>query len=163
MTGVYVTGNTKSLDYNSTSPASIANGGSGDWVVTKLDLPGSSLLYSRILGSPLGPSDGRPSVRTAQSPYAIIILYSSQVIRFDTTAPGRVYIAGGAGGAFPVTSGSPVFGGGASDGAVVRLDCTNDTILYAKFIGGSGDDLIQVHKSMILSFLVPYLSLGCHS
>ncbi|MEY3597856.1 MAG: hypothetical protein RL521_278 [Bacteroidota bacterium] len=55
---------------------------------------------------------------------------------------GNIFIATTVRGSFPVTGNAlqPTFGGGASDGALIVMSPNLDNLLYASYIGGSGDD-----------------------
>jgi hypothetical protein len=100
------------------------NAGTHDAFFTVLNSSGSALLYSTYLGG-AGNDEG---------------------FRIAVDSAGMAYIAGmTASSDFPVSSGAfqTVFGGGASDGFVAKLDPTKSgsaSLVYATYLGGSGDD-----------------------
>lgn len=111
----YVAGRTSSPDFPTTVGVfNILGGGSG--FVARLDLTGSSLVYSTYL--PAG-GDGI-AVDTSGNAY----------VTGQTTSPG-----------FPTTPGAfqPIFGGSV-DAFVLKLDATGSVPLYSTFIGGNDID-----------------------
>ncbi|MFA5974179.1 MAG: gliding motility-associated C-terminal domain-containing protein [Lentimicrobiaceae bacterium] len=104
------------------------NGGSYDIVVTKLSSSFADLIYSTFIGTA-----GEDLVR------GDLFLDNS----------GNLLVVGKAGSGFPVTSGSfqPSFGGGATDGLIVKLNATGTGLIYASYLGGNGDDMI--HNAVI--------------
>jgi len=121
----YVTGWTESIDFPSTPGAydPTHNGGAGirDAFVTKLDVLGSTLMYSTFLGG--GDFDAGDSV--------------------VVDSFGDAYIVGSTWSAdFPVTAGAvdTTFNGG-TDAVVTELDAMGATLVYSTFLGGSSYDI----------------------
>jgi adhesin/invasin len=120
----YVTGYTASTDFPTTSGAyqtTLSAGGSLDIFVTKLNATGTALIYSTYVGSP-GTNRG----------YGIAI---------DTS--GEAYITGSTSGSnFPTTTGAAqtMYGGGASDAFVTKLNAAGSALVYSTYIGGLGND-----------------------
>jgi hypothetical protein len=121
----YVTGYAGSSTFPVTSGAFQSNNaGTHDAFFTVLNSSGSALLYSTYLGG-TGNDEG---------------------FRIAVDSAGMAYIAGmTASSDFPVSSGAfqTVFGGGASDAFIAKLDRTKTgsaSLVYATYLGGSGDD-----------------------
>jgi hypothetical protein len=121
----YVTGYAGSSTFPVTAGAFQSNNaGPHDAFFTVLNSSGSALLYSTYLGG-TGNDEG---------------------FRIAVDSAGMTYIAGmTASSDFPVSSGAfqTVFGGGASDAFVAKLDPTKSgsaSLVYATYLGGSGDD-----------------------
>jgi hypothetical protein len=121
----YVTGYAGSSTFPVTAGAFQSNNaGPHDAFLTVLNSSGSALLYSTYLGG-TGNDEG---------------------FRIAVDSSGMAYIAGmTASSDFPVSSGAfqTVFGGGASDAFVAKLDPTKSgpaSLVYATYLGGSGDD-----------------------
>ena len=114
----YVAGSTDSPNFPTTPDAYRLTfaGGWDDPFVTKLN-PAGGLVYSTYLG---GSSDDRGS-------------------GIAVDAGGNAYIAGTTWSLdFPTTLGAfqPVYGGGAYDGYVIKLDPTGSTLVYSTYLGG---------------------------
>ncbi len=115
----YVTGDTNSLNFPTTSGAfQTAAGGGGDSFVTKLNSAGSALVYSTYLGGN----------------------------QFDTSrglavdASGNAYVEGSTVSLnFPTTPGAlqTNFGGGSSDDFVSKLNADGSALVYSTYLGGS--------------------------
>ena len=121
----YVTGGTSSANFPTTAGAfqTTFAGGALDAFVTKLDPTGSALAYSTYLGG-----SGSESRSTSK-------------IAVDTN--GNAYVTGGTDSTdFPTTVGAyqVIFGGGASDAFVTKLDPTGSALVYSTYLGGIGDD-----------------------
>jgi hypothetical protein len=98
--------------------------GTSDGFLAKLTADGSQFAFSTLLGGP-----------------------GSEFYLMPTPDPeGNVFIAGQTGSPdFPVTADALQgnYGGGASDGVLAILSADGKKLLYATFLGGSGDDLIR--------------------
>lgn len=116
----YVAGRTNSNDFPTTPDGFDTSNDHGDAFVVKLNLAGSELAYGTFLGG--SGWDGAYSVRT------------------DTM--GRAYVTGFTHSAdFPVTpSAFDTSFNGSYDGFVVSLNPTGSQLIYATFLGGSGED-----------------------
>jgi hypothetical protein len=120
----YLTGQTSSTDFPTTSRAFQPSFGGGnlDGFVAKLSADGSVLIYSTYLGGSgddaalIGPTDSGGHV------YAEGLTSSTD---FPTTA-----------GAFQRT-----YGGGAVDAFVSKLKADGSGLIFSTYLGGSGDDL----------------------
>jgi len=120
---VYVAGTTNGSDFPATAGAwRTTSGGEQDGFAAKLD-PFGNLVYASYIG---GPGN---DVATG---IAIDASGSAYVSGYTASAPG-----------FPATAGAPqtVYGGGADDAFLVKLNATGSTALYATLLGGSGADL----------------------
>jgi len=118
----YVTGVTSSSDFPTTSGAfDRSYNGNGDAFVVRLSRDGHSLVYASYLGG----SGSEP-------PWGFGIAVSG----------GQAYVMGTtASSDFPTTSGAfdRTYNGG-DDAFVVRLSSDGHSLIYATFLGGSGDD-----------------------
>jgi putative Ig domain-containing protein/beta-propeller repeat-containing protein len=117
---VYVTGVTTSTNFPTASPLHAANAGFADCVIAKLSSSGSALLFSTYLGgtsSDLG-----------------------EAIAIDSSS--NVYVAGNTSSTdFPAVNAiQGTYGGGISDAFVVVVNATGSAVLYATYLGGSGND-----------------------
>lgn len=120
----YLTGQTSSTDFPTTSRAFQQSFGGGNWdgFVVKLSADGSVLVYSTYLGGSgddaalIGPTDSGGHV------YAEGFTSSTD---FPTTAD-----------AFQRT-----YGGGADDAFVAKLKADGSGLMFSTYLGGSGDDL----------------------
>ena len=127
---VYVTGNTRSLNFPTTagSFAPVPPGGTDAFVV-KLSHDLSTTVYSTFLGGTTGDDAGRDiAVDAAGNAYVTGFTNSTD---FPTT-PGAFQTAPGGG----VCSGVAC-----NDAFVVKLDPTGATLLYATYLGGNGSDV----------------------
>jgi Beta-propeller repeat len=120
----YVSGNTSSTNFPTTPGAlqTSYRGGDTDAFLTVINSQGTGLIYSTYLGSS-GTDKG----------YGVAL-----------DAAGNIYTSGYAGASdFPVTSGAyqKVYGGGASDAFVVKLNPAKQ-LVFSTFIGGSGTDIV---------------------
>src|SRR5439155_3073188 len=96
-------------------------GGNVDGFLTKLDTPGSALVYSTYLRSSGGDTNIGIAVDTAGNAYVTGFTDSTS---FPTT-----------GGAFQTT-----YGGGSKDSYVTKLNPTGSALVYSTFLGGNGDE-----------------------
>jgi Beta-propeller repeat len=124
---VYVTGRTASTDFPAMPNAFQAEFGGGseavfsDGFIAKIDAEGSGLLYASYLGG----SDGDVGTGIA------------------VDASGHAYVAGETFSTdFPTTptSPQPTFGGNFTDGFVAKVSADGSALLYASYLGGSGED-----------------------
>jgi uncharacterized protein (TIGR03437 family) len=119
----FVTGETSSTDFPTTPGATqMASSGSNEVFVTKLNPAGSALVYSTYFGG--GGSE------------------SGRAIKVD--ADGNVYVSGRTNSRnLPTTSGAAqsAYGGGLSDGFLLKLSPTGAR-LYSTYLGGGGQDSI---------------------
>lgn len=123
---VYVTGLTASTNFPVTANAFSTNLHSApyfgfytnDAFVAKLDATGTSLLYSSYLGG------SNADVGTS----------------ITVDGGGNVYVAGETESVdFPTNAVSPPFGG-VHDAFIVKLTATDTNLIYATYLGGTGDD-----------------------
>ncbi|HYM11191.1 MAG TPA: SBBP repeat-containing protein [Bryobacterales bacterium] len=118
---IYVAGTTSSADVRVLNAAQMTPGGGQDVFVLKLNSLGTTVLYATYLGG--GADDTAAGI--------------------GVDAAGNAYVAGTTASVnFPTTAGAAqaVFGGGASDAFVTKLDAAG-TMLYSTYIGGSDADL----------------------
>src|SRR5262249_29020303 len=118
----YVTGNTVSINFPTTNPMQAGFGGGSDAFVTKLDITGSTRLYSSFLGGPGNEFAGGIAVDGAGNAY---VTGWTNSIDFPTTNPMQASLAGG------------------SDAFFTKLTSTGSVRLYSTYVGGSGDDFGQ--------------------
>jgi hypothetical protein len=126
--GVYVTGSTTSANFPVANPVQAALAGGQDAFVTKLSATGSTIVYSTYLGGLL---DDRGSSITVDS-------------------SGSAYVAGNTNSTnFPV-AGNPVQAsyGGATDAFVAKLNVTGNPLVYSTYLGGSGQENVEVGRSI---------------
>ena len=120
----YVTGQTTSTDFPTTPTAfQASNAGNTDVFVSVLNATGSSLLSSTYLGG--GQSD------------------SPVVGAIALDGSGNVYVAGATGSTdFPLADPiQGVYGGGAADAFVVKLNNSLSTLVYSTYLGGADVDV----------------------
>jgi len=118
----YVTGNTDSSDFPTTTGAfSTTYGGGSDAFVVKLNASGSALLYGAYLGGSGQDSGNGIVVDGTGAAYVTGLTYSTN---FPTTT-----------GAFSTT-----YGGGGDDAFAAKLNSTGSALLYSTYLSGSGYD-----------------------
>jgi hypothetical protein len=120
----YLTGQTSSTDFPTTSRAFQPSygGGNSDGFVAKLSADGSVLVYSTYLG---GSGDDAALIG-------------------PTDPGGHVYAEGFTSSMdFPTTAGAfqRTYGGGAVDAFVAKLEADGSGLIFSTYLGGSGDDL----------------------
>jgi hypothetical protein len=117
----YVTGNTRSSDYDVTTGAfETTYGGGNDVFVTKLNASGSGLVYSTYIGG--SNFDGGYGIAVDGSGNAYVTGHTDSN-DYDVTP-----------GAFQTTN------GGESDVFVTKLNASGSGLVYSTYIGGSGAD-----------------------
>jgi gliding motility-associated-like protein len=137
-------GRTNSNNYPTVNNGTAA-GGSYDIVVTKLNATGTALIGSRKIGG--NGNDGvnispTRALNSLQRNYGddgrseVIIDASGNIVVASCTQSTN----------FPGTAGffQPAFGGGVQDGVVVKLTPDLGTIIFASYLGGSGNDASYV-------------------
>jgi hypothetical protein len=118
----YVTGETDSTNFPTSSPFQTANGGNGDAFVTKLNATGNSLIYSTYLGG---------STYDAGAGIAV-------------DATGNAYVTGSAYSTdFPTVNPFQASSGGSLDAFVTKLNAAGNALVYSTHLGGSGADYGQ--------------------
>lgn len=129
---IYVTGETQSADYHTTSGAAQTTyGGNGDAFVTKLSAGGAAIAYSTFLGGNQ-PDQGNAIAVDAAGDAAVAGF--TQSADFPTVDPMQSTLGiSGAG-----TCGS----GTCPDAFVVKLN-PSGAVTYSTFLGGSGADYAQ--------------------
>lgn len=116
----------------------VLNYSGSDIVVTKFNNNGTALLASTYLGG--SANDGLNMQTPLKYNYAddvrgeIIIDDNNNIYIASTTASSN----------FPVTSGcfQPSHAGGIQDGVVVKMDNSLTTVIWASYLGGSGNDAV---------------------
>ncbi len=139
-------GRTNSSNYPVTSPGGqIGSGGGYDIVVTKLNATGTALLGSKKIG---GSGDDGVNISPRRGLQSLQRNYGddgrSEVI---LDGAGNVYVASSTqSNNFPVTVGSfqTVFGGNTQDGVLLKLNSNISSLLFASYLGGSGNDAAYV-------------------
>jgi hypothetical protein len=116
-----VTGYTNSADFPLANPIQPSLGGGYDAFAVKLDPGGTALTYSTYLGG--SGDDYAYGVALAPGGDALLAGFTSSA-DFPTT-PGAV---------------EGVYGGGPYDAFISRLDATGTLLVYATYLGGSGED-----------------------
>ncbi len=117
---------------------------------TSSDFPTTASAYQRVLR---GPTDFTITKMPADLSSAIFSTYVGGSGREDADTAGivldandNIYFTGGTASIdFPVTSNAiqASYGGGTHDVCVVKLSATGAQILYATYLGGSGDDFAR--------------------
>jgi gliding motility-associated-like protein len=138
-------GRTNSANYPVTNPGGqIGTGGLYDIVVTKLNATGG-LFGSRKIG---GSGDDGVNINPRRGLQSLQRNYGddgrSEVI---LDGAGNVYVASSTqSNNFPVTAGcfQPVFGGNTQDGVLLKLNSNLSSLLFASYLGGSGNDAAYV-------------------
>ncbi len=116
---LYVTGQTGSADFPTANPLQPVNGGGYDAFVAKLDVTGSTLLYSTYLGG--SQFDGGFGIAVDSS--------------------GNAYVTGSTASTnFPTANPLQPANGGGYDAFVAKLDATGSTVLYSSYLGGSQEE-----------------------
>jgi len=139
-------GRSKSTDYPVMNNGTTAGSGY-DIVVTKLNSTGTALIGSRKIG---GTGNDGVNISPTRSLNGLQRNYGddgrSEVI---LDGGGNVYVASSTQSSnFPVTGGAfqSLFGGGSNnqDGVVLKLNANLSSLLFASYLGGSGDDAAYV-------------------
>lgn len=121
---VYLTGQTNSTDFPTWNPAQPFSRGSRDAFVAKLDSSGSQLLYSTYLGgSGSDTGQGITVTKGAKKRVSAYVIGKTTSIDFPT-----------------VNAFQQVYGGGAYDAFVAKLNLTGSELVYSTYLGGSADD-----------------------
>jgi subtilisin-like proprotein convertase family protein len=116
---VYLTGETSSTNFPTSSPIQPANGGLVDAFVAKVDAAGSRLVYSTYLG-------GRDVDRATG---------------LAVDASGAAYLTGFTRSAdFPSVAATQRTARGKRDGFVTKVAASGSALSYSTFMGGFGDD-----------------------
>lgn len=139
-------GRTNSANYPVTNPGGqIGTGGGYDIVVTKLNATGSALIGSKKIG---GSGNDGVNINASRGLQSLQRNYGddgrSEVI---LDGAGNVYVASSTQSTiFPVTAGcfQPLFGGDTQDGVLLKLNSNLSTLLFASYLGGSGNDAAYV-------------------
>ncbi|HJS29517.1 MAG TPA: SBBP repeat-containing protein [Anaerolineales bacterium] len=117
---IYLTGTTDSPDFPSTFPP-LAPEESGQNIFTvKLSLNGGQLRYSRVFGGSLLDEARGISADDTGAAYIVGVTDSPDFPTFDPF--------------------QPVFGGGDTDGFVMKLSPIGDAQVYSSYVGGTGTD-----------------------
>jgi len=117
----YLSGQTKSTDFQTQSPIDGTHNGNWDAVIAKVATDGLSLVYSTYFGH--SGDDFGYEVDT-ENGYAYFC--------------GHTYSSG-----FPVGDGYDNIFDGATDGFVMKLSPDGQTVLYSSFIGGSSSEEVD--------------------
>lgn len=131
---IYIYGSSTSANYPTTSSAfDMTANGQSDMIVSKLNLTGSTLLASTYIGgsSNDGLNNGVPMNYGDSFRGEIIVDLAGNVFIAGTTNSSN----------FPATSGAydNTFNG-MQDAVVLKLNSTLSTLVWATFIGGTGND-----------------------
>ncbi len=113
----YVTGDTGSTNFPTTSPLQVNNAGGVDAFVTKINAAGSARVYSTYLGGSL-----------TDAGFGIAV-----------DSSGNVYVTGATGSTdFPTTSPIQLSNGGADDAFVTKINAAGSARVYSTYLGGLG-------------------------
>jgi gliding motility-associated-like protein len=146
-----IAGRTSSTDYPTRGVTKLFGSGGGfDIVVTKLNVNGSALVGSMVIGGsandgvnidPNYPQNtGTTSIRRnygddsrseviTDNNNNILVASVTQSTNFRTTP-----------GAFQTTAGARVAGGRYQDGVLLKIDANVDNVIFSSFLGGNNDD-----------------------
>ncbi|MBI3681257.1 MAG: SBBP repeat-containing protein [Acidobacteria bacterium] len=129
----YVAGQTFSSPFPTTPGAfrTTHSGGGADAFVTKLNLSGTALVYSTFLGG-----NTACSILDPFRLYQCDAAYSIAVDSF-----GQAYVAGLAGGGFPLAAAGQSTPGGSGDAFVTQLNASGSLLMYSSYLGGSAGDV----------------------
>jgi len=115
----YVAGGTYSSDFPTQAALDNAYGGSGDGFLAKLNPSGSALVYATYLGGSV----------------------TDEVTSVAVDGTGNAYVAGTTNSSdFPTQAALDGSLGGLKDGFVAKLNPSGSALLYATYLGGSGED-----------------------
>lgn len=133
-----VAGRTNSSNYPVTGSA-ISTGGAYDIVVTKLNPAGTALVGSKKIGGA-----GDDGVNIAPESFSSLQQNYGDNGRSEVIVDGggNIYVASCTRSTnFPVTGGAfQTLPGGAQDAVVLKFDPSVSSLLFASYLGGSGDD-----------------------
>jgi hypothetical protein len=117
----YVTGNTSSTNFPTVNPFQPVNaGGSSDGFISKFTSSGEKLMYSTYFGGTGMDFPFRVAVDAGDN---------AAVIGFTASLD------------FPVVNAiQPVYGGGDTDGFVIKFDSAGSQVDYSTYLGGTGDE-----------------------
>ena len=118
----YVTGNTFSTDFPTSSPFQAANGGSSDAFVAKLNPAGSALVYSTYLGGSSFDSGAGIALDSSGNAYVTGRVSSTD---FPTASAFQASLGG--------TSGNDAF--------VTKFNPAGSALTYSTYLGGSLSDI----------------------
>ena len=118
----YVTGQTSSVDFPTTSPFQGASGGGLDVFVAKLSSSGTTLLYSTYLGGSGNDSGAAIAIDAAGNAY---VTGKTSSVNFPTKNSFQGTLASS-------TNSANAF--------IAKLDTTGSTLLYSTYLGGSRFD-----------------------
>lgn len=120
---ILVAGTAQSADYPTTAGAyDTTQGGSNDFVVSRFDPTGSSLVWSTYIGGAGSESNPR--------------------LLLDPT--GNLIVAGSAQAGYPTSVGAyDTTFGGSQDGVVSKLSSTGTSLLWSTYLGGTNSDQIE--------------------
>jgi len=119
----YITGSTSSTDFPLMTPIQGTSGGFAEAFVTKLNPSGTALTYSTYLGGSSADIGSSIAVDSAGAAY----------VTGNTASPD-----------FPLASPIQVtYGGGISDGMILKINPAGSALVYSTYLGGSLDDLGQ--------------------
>ncbi|MBL8228798.1 MAG: SBBP repeat-containing protein [Bryobacterales bacterium] len=129
----YVTGQTASTSFPTTSGVQQANfgGGAFDAFVSKLNPTATALSYSTFLGG-----SGNCSL---SDPFRLHQCDSGQGISVD--ASGRAFVTGFAGAGFPMVSADQSTFGGNGDAFVAQFNETGTALAMSTYLGGGNGDI----------------------
>ena len=141
-----IAGRSNSSNYPVVNPGGqVGVGGGFDIVVTQLNATGSALVGSKKIG---GSGNDGVNISEIRDQNSLQRNYGddgrSEVI---LDGAGNVYVASSTQSAiFPVTAGAfqTTYGGGAQDGVLLKLTPTLSNLIFASYLGGSGNDAAYV-------------------
>jgi hypothetical protein len=131
----HVAGSTLSTDFPTANPVQAASAGDSDVFVAKLNPSGSSLEYSTYLGG--SKRDGFLQGVSIALDVAGNAYITAETLSLDfPTTPGAFQIA---------FQGGVDFG----DTFVAKLDASGTALMYATYLGGSGDEFEDLHGNNV--------------
>jgi hypothetical protein len=117
----FLTGQTLSTNFPTSSPFQASNAGSGDAFITKLNSSGSALIYSTYLGGSIGAEAGND-------------------IAIDIN--GNAYVVGSTLSTnFPTSSPSQANNAGNRDAFITKLNAAGSALVYSTYFGGASNDI----------------------
>ncbi|MDJ0555164.1 MAG: SBBP repeat-containing protein [Microcoleaceae cyanobacterium MO_207.B10] len=131
---VYITGDTRSVDFPTLNPVQNSLGGDKDVFITQLNSDGSELVFSTYYGALDGDTGNGIAVDNTGNIY-VGGTSASQIIGGDAVVPPV--------GEFPTVNAlQDTFGGGEGDGILIKIN-SDRSVGYATYFGGENSEFIE--------------------
>ena len=137
--------NSGNVKYPTTGTQTIGTGGSYDIVVTKLNATGTALIGSKMIG---GSGDDGVNISTSRTGTQSLMRNYGDDGRSEVIidGAGNIYVASStkSTSGLQTPGGFQTINGGNQDGLVLKLSPDVSTLLFASYLGGSGNDAAYV-------------------